>query len=396
MDDNKLRAWWWTRQGLDGSLAGQSPADVLDRSGWARSVGGVGPYVSLFARARTHREAVDAAVAKLEICELPSARGCAYVLPAKDFAVGLTVGRSFGEAEMKTAAKLGVTEKEIGKLCDAILDALGKEPLEPEAIRAATGKASRSLGEEGKKKGLTTTLPVAIGRLQSSGDIRRVPMGGRLDQQRFKYVRWSPNPLSKAKLSDSDAFVELARRFFRWVGPATIKEFQWFSGLGVKASKDATASLGLEPIEDGGDRLLLPEDAKAFRSFMAPRDPQYTLVSSLDAVSAARRDVSSLIGDSDRATVEKHTFGERPGSSVIDLAAHAILDRGRLIGYWEYDFDSQRIVWATFAKKKDKALQRVVDETEAYVRDQLGDARAFSLDSPKSRQPKIEALRKLA
>ena len=59
MDDAKLRAWWWQRQGLDGSLRGASPAAVLERSGWARSVGGVGPYLTLFARAGTSREAAD-------------------------------------------------------------------------------------------------------------------------------------------------------------------------------------------------------------------------------------------------------------------------------------------------------------------------------------------------
>jgi len=42
---------------------------------------------------------------------------------------------------------------------------------------------------------------------------------------------------------------------------------------------------------------------------------------------------------------------------------------------------------------KDPALDRAVAETQAYVRDQLGDARSFSLDSPKSRAPRIAALR---
>ncbi len=395
MSDSKLRAWWWHRQGLGGSLHGRKAAEVLDQSGWARSVGGVGPYVSLFARARTSRADADAAIAKLEIHELPAARGCTYVLPAKDFALGLAVGRAFNDRDMKTAAKLGVTVKEIDKLSDAVLAALGKEPLDPEAIREATGKAARSLGEEGKKKGMITTLPLALGRLQSSGDVRRVPVGGRLDQQRYKYVRWTPNPLAKTKLSETDAYTELARHFFRWVGPATMKEFQWFSGLGVKAAKDAVAPLGLEPIADGRDRLLLPGDVALFRGFSPPAEPQYALVSSLDAISATRRDVASLVDDTDRTTVEKHTFGERPGSSVIDLAAHAIFDRGRLIGYWEYDHDAGEIVAATFSGRQDKALKQVIDETQTYVRDQLGDARAFSLDSPKSRKPKIEALKKL-
>lgn len=109
MDDSKLRAWWWHRQGLDGSLRGKRPADVLGRSAWARSVGGVGPYLTFFSRAATSREVADAAVATLDIHELPTARGCTYVLPASDFALGLNVGQEFGGGEMRVAAKLGVT-----------------------------------------------------------------------------------------------------------------------------------------------------------------------------------------------------------------------------------------------------------------------------------------------
>src|SRR3954471_12888952 len=108
MSTPKLRAWWFHRQGLDGSLRDATPAQVLERSGWARSVGGIGPYLTLFARARTSRADADAAVARLEIHELPTARGCTYVVPASDFALGLTVGREFGGAEFKQAQKVGV------------------------------------------------------------------------------------------------------------------------------------------------------------------------------------------------------------------------------------------------------------------------------------------------
>ena len=60
------------------------------------------------------------------------------------------------------AKQLGVTDKEVDKLCDAVVRALSKGPLEPSQIREATGNASRSLGEDGKKKGITTTLPLAL------------------------------------------------------------------------------------------------------------------------------------------------------------------------------------------------------------------------------------------
>ena len=388
----KLQAFWSHRQGLDGSLRGKKPVEVLERAGWSRSVGGVGPYITLFSRARISREAADAAVANLQIHELPTARGCTYVLPASDFALGLTVGRDFN-SDLKTALKLGVTEAEIDRLCDAVVKALAKGPLDPDGIREATGKASRSLGEEGKKKGLTTTLPVALGRLQTHGQIRRVPVNGRLDQQRYKYVNWTPNPLASYSEATDLAFTELARRFFRWVGPATLGEFQWFAGLGVKTTKQAVEPLGLVPAERGGDRLLLPDDHTAYEEFEPPASPQYALVSSLDPITANRRELQSMLDPRDREREVMADATRNPLGTLVDLPNHAILDRGRLIGLWEFDADSGAIVWATFNGKRDKALASRIDETQTWVREELGDARSFSLDSPKSRAGRIAALR---
>src|SRR3954464_11411295 len=108
MDTIKLRAWWFHRQGLDGRLGGESASKVLAETGWARSVGGVAPYLTLFSRGRVSREAADAAAANPEIHELPSARGCTYVLPACDFAFALKAASGFGDGDMKVASKLGV------------------------------------------------------------------------------------------------------------------------------------------------------------------------------------------------------------------------------------------------------------------------------------------------
>jgi len=377
---DKLRAWWSHRQGLDGRLEGKSPAEVLSETGWARSVGGVGPYLTLFARAGTSREAADRAVEKLEIHELPSARRCTYVLPAADFALGLKAGATF-DGEMKLALKLGVTEREIDKLCDAVLRGLSKEALDPEEIRDATGNASRSLGADGKKKGLTTTLPLALGKLQSSGDIRRVPMNGRLDQQRYKYVAWKPNPTAKFKLSPEEVQLELARRYFTWTGPVTVGEFRWFSALSAKAAQAAMEPLKLVPLEDG--RLILPEQRDAFDAFKVPKQADYRLVSSIDGISLLRRDLSTIADSRDLKSL----------GAVPDLPSHGIFDRGRLVGLWEYDPETESIAWKAFiAKNKD--LERAVARTEEYVRKQLGDARSFSLDSPKSRVPRIQALRR--
>lgn len=392
MDAETLRAWWWHKQGLDGSLAGGSAAEVLERSGWARSVGGVGPYLTLWSRARIGREAADAAVRKLEIHELPAARACTYVVPKSDFALALTVGQPFGGGDAKAAAKLGVTDNELATLCEAVLRALDAAPLDPEAIRDAVGGAARSLGEAGKKKGMTTTLPIALGRLQRRGEIRRIPVNGRLDQQRYAYARWKKGPLSGKKLADGAAQVELARRYFRWIGPATLDELRWFSGLGAKAAAAAAAPLGLVAAAPGSNRLLLPEDAAAFAKIRAAKRPAYALTSGLDAIVLLRRDLAALTDGSDAKRPVFVEAGKQVLGSLADLPSHAILDRGRLVGLWEFDVEANAIAWASFGKP-DAALRAAVDETESFVRDQLGDARSFSLDSPKSRAPRVAALR---
>jgi hypothetical protein len=382
-----LRAWWWHRQGLDGGLAGAGPATVLGATGWARSVGGANPYLTLFARTGIIRSEVDSSVAALDIHELPAARGCAYLVPAADFGLALQIGRGAPEAEVATVAKLGVPRAEIDSLCAAVLDAVGDEPLDPAGLKSVLGDAVRNLGEAGRKKGVSTTLPVALGLLQAAGDLRRVPAGGRLDQQRFGYVRWDR---PESGLTDGEARVEIVRRYLRWTGGASLAHLRWFTGFSAREAKSIVAEL--EPVDLGDAILALPEDAEAFAAFDPPAGPRYSLVASLDAVVLLRRDLPSLL---DAAGLDAPVPGDgRALGRHTDLPDHAIIDRGRVIGLWQYDVDGQRIAWWTYDARaaEDKALLSEVERMEAYVRDQLGDARGVSLDSPKSRAPRIAAL----
>lgn len=289
----QIRAFRWKRQEL-GAVRKASTAEVIEHTGWMRSVGGAGPYLGLFARAGISREDVDADVAALKIHELPAARGCTYVVPAADFALALRAGQGFASDYHVARKHLGVTETEIEKLCEGIERELSRAPLDPAQLKDALGGAVRNLGEAGKKRGVTTTLPVALGLMQSWGEIRRVPVNGRLDQQRYRYARWS---LRIPKWTDEEVAIELARRYFRWAAPATAAQFQWWAGLGARAAKAAVAEL--KPIVRG-------------------------------------------------------MFGKATAGI-------------------------------------DQALKR----TEAFIREQLGDARSFSLDSPESRAPRIAALRRI-
>lgn len=393
----QLRAWWSHRQGLDGALAGASAAEVLARTGWARAVGGSGSYLTLFARAGLSRAAIDAAAAGGRVRELPSARGCTYVLPAADFAVGLTVGTGAPAGELAAAVThLGVTENEIDELCAALVQVLdaAPDPLGPAALKKELGAAVRSLGEAGKKRGTSTTLPLALGLLQARGQIFKIAVNGRFDEQRFGYRRWSPSPLA-APLDADSALATLAERYFTWAAPASLKHFRWFAGCTAAAAKQAVAGLELVPIGVGD--LLLPAVLRSeFEAFTAPREPQYALVSWIDGIHLLHRELTRLLDPSDAARPEPASGSaeKRGGRTLGDLAdppCQIIVDRGRIVGLWEYDPGLERIVHQLFIPADDAVLAAVA-RTEEFIREQLGDARGMSLDSPAARAPRIAAL----
>ena len=394
MDATHLRAWSFSHQGLDGSLAHLPAPEVLARTGWIRSVGGASPYLGLHARCGASRAAVDAFVASVALSELPSARGCTYLLPPSDYATGLRAGQGFGDAAaIATARKhLGVTDAELDALDDAVIASLVDGPLDPRALKDRLGDRVRNLGPEGKKRGTTTTLPLSLGRLQGRGRIRRVPVDGRLDRQRYAYTRWEPSPLDGDTRDDDTVRVDLARAYWGWAGYASLAQFQEFSGFGARVAKAAAAPLGLAPLVDGSPLLALPATLDALRSFRPPADEQIALIPSLDNLVHLRREVAPLLDPEDAM---RPAWGEdrpRAGGALAELSHHAIVDRGRLVGYWDWDGRTGEMVWATYTPPT-AAIRAAVARTEAFVRDDLGDARTFSLDAPEGRGERLAFLR---
>lgn len=391
MDAAKLRGWAWHCQGLDGTLDGCEPAMVLTQAGWARTVGGANPYMTLWSRAGVGRTTADAAVAALEVHELPAARGCTYLLPAADFALALQLARPAAQASLAVVEKLGVSQTEIEQLGHAVVEALSEAagPLDPSRLKEALGDRVRSLGDEGKNKGAATTLPTALTQLQAFGQIRRVPVGGRLDQQRYAYEVWEP-PVTG--ITDGAARVELLSRYFGWTGGATAAQSRWFSSFSVAQSAAAIAELDLTEVGDG---LLVPtEKLPDYQSFELPVEPQYRLLAGIDALVLLRRNSSELLDPQDAQRVipgDKIGIGSQP-----DLPDHPILDRGRIIGLWQFDPEVGDIAAWVFSGRPDEALRAEIDRTAAWIAADLGDFRAFSLDSATARLPRTAALRALS
>ncbi|MDX6744473.1 DNA glycosylase AlkZ-like family protein [Actinocorallia sp. A-T 12471] len=351
MDEEKLRAFWAARQGLDGSLDGAGPDEVLAQTGWARSVGGFNPYLTIFSRSGTGRDGTDAAVADGRICEIRTALGRTYILPEEDYGLGLRMAAPAARAEVDSCDDHGVPHQTLDRLISLIQDAMTDEPIEASRLDL---HGLLPDGDAGR-----IALGAALALLEASGEIRRVPIEGRLDRERHGYVRWTPPHVPDS----AEARTALAEHYWRWIGVASLANFRWFSGLSEQAARGAVAPLDLHPQVDGD---LLIQDVDEFGDFTRPATPSYAVVSALDGLHHLRHDLAGVLDPE---------HGDLRG-----LPAQAIFDRGRLIGFWDFDQERGEIVWTTWTRPDDE-LADTIDRSSGFLREQLGDLRGSTPDS---------------
>jgi hypothetical protein len=388
----KIRAYLAHRQGLL-EFSNKSNREVLKNIGWVRSVGGHNAYLTLFSRNQSSKGDTEKDAKNHEIYEFASARGCTYFLPKDDYQVGIKAGQGFNDATaMRTAkTKLGFSDEDLDQLKLGILSALKAAPLDTNGIKKELGDLIINFGEAGKKIGQTTSLSLGLLSLQAEAKIRRVPKDWALEAQSYHYELFDDAPIVDDSYSKDQAYADLAERYWNWIGLANMSHFQWFSGLGVGAAKKAVEGLTLMPVE-GSDLLILADNADEFRNFEVPKEPVYRLVMALDSLFLLRREVESLFDQDD---IDRHHSKSKAGTGLFasnDLKNHAIVDRGRIVGLWEYEVPTKSLVTKCFVPMNE-ALKKEISRTEEFIRAHLGDCRSFSLDSPKSRQETIDLLK---
>jgi hypothetical protein len=183
---------------------------------------------------------------------------------------------------------------------------------------------------------------------------------------------------------------QVARRYFGWAGPATEKEFREFTGLTAKLAKAAMA--GLASCPDDPMRFMLSEDVSDYEAARVTQG-RVVLVSSLDPWLHSRRNLPTLLDASESERRVPYGKSLADATSLRDLDSHPIVQDGVLIGLWEFDHERQEI--AAWAWRPSREVDAAVRETSEWIAKELGDFRSFSLDSPKSRVPRVELLRSL-
>jgi hypothetical protein len=223
MTSARLLAWRLASQYLDGRQAGD-PVRIVRHFGavqaqeYSQSLWAVGLRTT-DATAAT----VEAAIESGAILRTWPMRGTIHLVPAEDarWMLGLLAGRRI--RQMATVyRRLGLTEQVLGRAADIVAGELrgGHRIRRPDLL---TLLASHGIDCSASPHGSRGSH--ILGYLSMTGLVCIGPMDGA--QQTFVLLdEWVPHPRTP-----EDPAAELATRYFTSHGPATVRDFGWWSGL---------------------------------------------------------------------------------------------------------------------------------------------------------------------
>jgi hypothetical protein len=399
----RARAHWHARSGLARPLSG-SPDDVIARTGWLRTLGGVDVYLA--ARARVpglSRAALDAQVEQDRLRVIPAVRGCIYLVPAAHAPLALAVAEeAWRKSTDRELAKAGTSWQEVEEVGRAVVAALAKTPMKTDQIRKVV--TVRSLGDAGKKVGLSSPLPVALRALEFAGSIERTLEGGRLDTERYVWRATSADAgwdAPSVPATSLERWAELARIFASCAGPVTVADFASWAGLAQRDARAAVTAAQLAPIaveSYAEEAWVIAPEVAALAQAAAPSDA-VALLSFEDNYLVARGGPRWVV-DPKHWGVDIQPWGTQKGGTLGDVAH--ILTRtftvgDEVAGMWEMDPDAGEVVWAPFApigRAATAALDKLADETAAFLKE-MGHAHSFTLDTDESVRERAAAVKKM-
>jgi hypothetical protein len=198
-----------------------------------------------------------------------------------------------------------------------------------------------------------------LSHLLGHGELQGLICSGAL---RGKQATWAlladRAPRRGAPIGRAEALAELARRYFRSRGPATVRDFAWWSGL-----RAAEARAGLAAIESE----LASERIDGATYWWLGGSPRASTAVVGDAVLLPAFD-EYLVAYTDRGAVLAAEDVRRINAGGGLLAPTVILD-GQVVGTWKRTFARAgvAIAIAMFAKPSGRARARIISAAARYA-----------------------------
>lgn len=302
------------------------PADVVTWFGAVQAQDYLGALWGVGMRCAEAREGdVEAALAARAIVRSWPMRGTLHFLPAADarWMIELLAPRAAARAVTRLA-KLGIDTSILGRSRRALVKALegGRRLTRPRAYQLLEHAGVPAREERGLH---------VLWQLAHEGLICFGPREGK--QQTFVLLEeWLPRSKRRPR---EEALGELARRYFSAHGPATLRDFAWWSSLTLAEARHA---VGLA--ESRLEREVLAGETYWFGA----NEPERGARATTRAFALPAFD-ELFVGYADRSAALEPADAERVTAFQV-LAPGLVVD-GRLLGTWQRTLVREQVAFTT-------------------------------------------------
>jgi hypothetical protein len=206
---------------------------------------------------------------------------------------------------------LGLDVRTRSRALDILADAVAGTCLTRRELSAVL--EGRGISTEGQR------LPHLVMHAELHSAVCSGPMRGK----EHTYAAFDERVPAGPTLSDEEALAELAGRYFRTRGPATVRDFMWWAGLraaDARAGLAAVAPTLEQRVVDGRTYWFAARPAAPSR-----RGPTVDLVQCYDEV---------IISYTESRDVLATPAVDFPVPRSLDGFTHVLLLEGRLLGHW--------------------------------------------------------------
>ena len=190
------------------------------------------------------------------------------------------------------------------------------------------------LASELARAGISGASGQRLGHLMMQAELDGLICSGPRRAKQFTYALLDARAPAAPPLARDEALSELTRRYFTRRGPATARDFAWWSGLTV-----ADARRGIALLDSALERLTIDDTDHWIAADAPPRPPRRALSAHL----LPNYD-EYFIGFRDRSAIGRRVPDTSTVTGGSALIPHVITVNGELVGIWRRTLQKDRVV----------------------------------------------------